>query len=370
MNISQLVLANFRNHQKQVFSFSEATTIIIGKNASGKTNIIESIYFLSSSKSFRLGKDLQAITFGAELARIKGEVKTDGDKKILEIIITNGEVMGVVTPYKKLLINDIPKRSIDFVGILRSVLFWPEDMELVTYSPSMRRRYLDSVLVQVDREYRRTQVSYERGIRQRNKLLEGISEHTAHRHQLIFWDQLLIKQGNYITEKREEFIDFINGFSLPTLFSTGLKYQLFYDKSIISLHRLEQYKDAEVAARVTLVGPHRDDMVFRIKSRRMRDPAEAGKKEGEELFDLAIFGSRGEQRLAILWLKLAELAFIENKTGEKPILLLDDIFSELDHAHREIIFGMVGNQQSILTVTDRHLIPEKYYKEAKVVELK
>ena len=357
MTISSLSLSNFRNHLKRKFTFSLNTTIIIGKNTSGKTNLIEAIYFLSIGKSNRAGQDVQVITFGEELARIKGELKAEGENIVLEMVLTTGEVMGIKTPLKKFTVNDVSRRSLDFIGTLKSVLFWPEHMELVTDSPSLRRHYLDSVLVQVDREYRRTILSYERALRQRNRLLEYIKENKAHRHQLLFWDQLLIRQGNYITKIREEYINFINDFKLPQMEDLGVKYQVFYDKSIISITRLDQYREAEIGASVTLIGPQRDDMIFRIK-------------KNEEYFDLSNYGSRGEQRLAVLWLKLAELAFIESKTSEEPVLLLDDIFSELDHEHREIIFGMIGNQQSIVTVTDRHLIPERYYNEAKVIELK
>ena len=356
MTISSLSLSNFRNHLKRKFTFSLNTTIIIGKNTSGKTNLIEAIYFLSIGKSNRAGQDVQVITFGEELARIKGELKAEGENIVLEMVLTTGEVMRIKTPLKKFTVNDVSRRSLDFIGTLKSVLFWPEHMELVTDSPSLRRHYLDSVLVQVDREYRRTILSYERALRQRNRLLEYIKENKAHRHQLLFWDQLLIRQGNYITKIREEYINFINDFKLPQMEDLGVKYQVFYDKSIISITRLDQYREAEIGASVTLIGPQRDDMIFRIK-------------KNEEYFDLSNYGSRGEQRLAVLWLKLAELAFIESKTSEEPVLLLDDIFSELDHEHREIIFGMIGNQQSIVTVTDRHLIPERYYKEAKVIEL-
>ena len=364
MIISSISLLKFRNHYKNNFSFSPKTTIIVGKNTSGKTNLIEAIYFLTIGKSFRLGRDLQVITFGAELARIKGTVKENGENIVLELVLTTGEVMKVPTPLKKFLVNDVAKRSIDFVGILKSVLFWPEDMELVTDSPSLRRHYLDSVLVQVDREYRRTILSYERAVRQRNKLLEAIRENKAHRHQLLFWDQLLIKQGNYMTDKREEYINFVNDYRLLQMEKLGARYQLFYDKSIISEMRLEQYSEAEIGAAVTLVGPHRDDIIFKIKNQKSKI-----KNTNDEYLELSVFGSRGEQRLAVLWLKLAELSFIEKKTNEKPVLLLDDIFSELDHEHRDIIFGMIENQQSILTVTDRHLIPERYSSEAKVIEL-
>ena len=262
--------------------------------------------------------------------------------------------MGMKTPIKKYSINGVPKRMLDFVGTFKVVLFWPQDMELVTDSPSLRRHYLDFVLMQVDREYRRTLISYEKGLRQRNKLLEAIREGRAHRHQLIFWDQLLIKNGEYITKKREEYIDFVNNFQNPN-------YQLIYDQSIISRVRLDQYSEEEIAAGVTLVGPHRDDIKFKVKSLKL-------KVNNEELRDLAHFGSRGELRLAVLWLKFGELAYIEAQTGEKPVLLLDDILSELDHEHRRIIFDLLDHQQTIITTTDKHLLP-KLSRETNMIEL-
>jgi len=153
--------------------------------------------------------------------------------------------------------------------------------------------------------------------------------------QLLYWNHLLIKNGDYISVKREEFIEFIN--KLHGLNSQD--FQLEYDRSVISEGRLEQYKEEEVAAATTLVGPHRDDFSFKEKSR-----------------DLASFGSRGEQRMGILWLKMAELAFVEEKTGEKPTLLLDDIFSELDHEHREVVTGLTNDQQTIITTVDPHFV--------------
>lgn len=363
MIISHISLLNFRNQQKNNFLFSQQVTIVIGKNASGKTNLIEAIYFLAIGKSFRLGKDLQTITYGREMARIKGEVMKDGDLQKLEVQLTNGEVLRIKSPYKRYLVNGVAKRNIDFVGNLKCVLFWPEDMELVTDSPSLRRHYLDVVLMQSDREYRRNHLSYERGLRQRNKLLEAIRENQAHEHQLMFWDQLLIREGNYISKRREEYIDFVNKFELPKLEQSGISFQIAYDKSVISEERLLNYKEAEIAAGVTLVGPHRDDMIFKFKYKKtiiLND---------EDYKELSFFGSRGEQRLGVLWLKLGELSFIQSQTKEKPVLLLDDIFSELDHEHREIIFDIIGGQQSILSVTDRHLIPEKYLENAKVIEL-
>ncbi len=369
MPIIKLNLQNIRRFSKKQINFQDSLNIIVGPNAIGKTIILEAIFMLSLGKSFRAERDSEIISFEKDLGRIEGTLSSGNELSHLELVLTNGIVMGVKTPYKKFLVNGVAKSMHDFIGRIKVVLFWPQDMELVTDSPSLRRRYLDFVLVQTDSEYRRTIVSYEKGIRQRNKVLEAIREGEAHRHQLMFWDQLLIKNGEYISRKREEYINFINNFQISnseTPISDKLefpKYQLYYDKSIISAVRLEQYKKEEVAAGVTLVGPHRDDIKFRIKNLELR-------MKNEEYRDLSRYGSRGEQRLAILWLKLGELAFFEDQSQDKPILLLDDIFSELDRDYRKIIFNMIGDKQTIITTTDLQLIDAKIINQVEPIELR
>lgn len=375
MTVTNLSLQNFRSYSKKEFIFSPTTTVIIGPNAGGKTNLLEAIFLLAVGRSFRAEQDREMIAIGCEVGRARGKITQSSNNPItqlsnevlqLEIILTQGEIMGTKTPIKKYSINGVGKRMVDFIGKLKVVLFWPQDLELVTNSPSLRRRYLDLVLSQVDREYRRTLISYEKGLHQRNKVLEAIRDHGAHRHQLMFWDQLLVKNGEYITKKREEYINYLNNCQWSAVGGQLSGYQLVYDKSIISRARLDQYSQEEIAAGITLVGPHRDDIQFKVH------PDQIGTKfkvKEENLRDLSHFGSRGEQRLAILWLKLGELAFIEKITGEKPVLLLDDILSELDHEHREIIFNVIGKQQTIITTTDLHLIEKDKFKKGEIVEL-
>jgi DNA replication and repair protein RecF len=336
MILTRISLTSFRNYAKKAFDIHPYVTLVVGENAVGKTNIIEAISMTSTGKSFRADSDREVIRWGEELARVVAR----GSEETLELVITTGEVSGRKAPSKKFLVNGVPRRAIDFVGNLHSVLFWPEDLELVTDSPSLRRRYLDRVLVQVDREYRRNLYSYERGLRQRNSLLDRIQEGTASRSQLLFWNQLLIKAGTYITESREAFLIYVNACPLE-----GSSYRIDYDRSVISEARLLQYADEEVAAGATLVGPHRDDIEFKIKN--------TTKLQMEEYADtfipLSAYGSRGEQRLGVLWLKLAELSFITEKTGNRPILLLDDIFSELDEPHKKLILDVVRKQQTVIT---------------------
>ncbi|MBI5019768.1 DNA replication and repair protein RecF [Candidatus Gottesmanbacteria bacterium] len=348
--LTSLALHNFRSYTKKAWAFSQGVTCIVGPNAAGKTNVLEAIMLLATGKSFRAGIDREVIRWESEVARVIGQ---SGDEKV-EIVLTPGVVSGQKSPLKKHLVNGIPRRVIDFVGNVRAVLFWPEDLEIVTDSPSIRRRYLDTVLVQVDREYRRNLLSYERGVRQRNRLLDSINEGTASRSQLLFWDQLLIRAGGYITQKRGEYITFVNSTALA-----DHHFMIMYDKSVISEARLLQYKDEEVAAKSTLVGPHRDD--FGLFSQ--HHTLTSGYR------DLNKFGSRGEQRLGVLWLKLAELSYIEKKTGERPMLLLDDIFSELDEEHRKLVGNIVDRQQTVITSADIESVPKHIRKSADIVAL-
>ncbi|TSC89997.1 MAG: DNA replication and repair protein RecF [Microgenomates group bacterium Gr01-1014_5] len=356
MLIKNLVLQNFRSFGKKEFTFSEETTIIVGPNTAGKTNILEAISLLSTGKSFRASVEAEMIKSTEEVGRVMCEAGGGDEGEVgLEVVVTRGELNGEKIPRKKLMINETPKRFYDFVGTLKTVLFGPWDVDLVTGSPSARRRFLDSVCSQVDREYRRSLLSYEKGVRQRNKLLQRIREGEAKRSQLMFWDQLLIKNGEYLTHVREEFIDFVN--MTEPLDSEELS--LEYDRSTISPARIKEYEAEEVAAGATLVGPHRDDFGFR---------AQGIGNSAQEKRNLAIYGSRGEQRMVVLWLKLAELAFIDGKSGSRPVLLLDDVFSELDHKHREEVMKTIGRQQTIITTADPHTI-EEWRKSAQIIEL-
>lgn len=343
MILSHLSLQNFRNYKKSEFKFSEGTTLVVGFNTAGKTNLLEAISLLSTGKSFRAQKDIETLRFGEEIARVRGET----DKVKLEVVITNS--------LKKYLVNGVSKRRLDFAGRLTTVLFSPLDLEIVVDSPSRRRQFLDSVLEQVDREYRLALEQYLKSLRQRNALLEKIRETgILNQKQFEYWDNILIENGEVITKKREELTEFINK-EEKDIFN----FSLAYDKSIISRARLEQYQEAERAAGVTLVGPHRDEIIFKFKN-------------GKEL---KAYGSRGEQRLTILQLKLLELNFIEThsinsgQVGERPVLLLDDIFSELDSEHINHVLKLLNHQQTIITTTHKEFVPKVLLEKIDVIEL-
>ncbi|PJE69240.1 hypothetical protein COU96_00790 [Candidatus Shapirobacteria bacterium CG10_big_fil_rev_8_21_14_0_10_38_14] len=349
MIIKSLNLENFRSYQKKEFQFPSGMTVVVGPNASGKTNLLEAIRLLAIGRSLRAQVEAEMINYDRELARISGVVKdATEEKNKLTIVLTVGEVAGEKVARKRYLVNDVGKRMMDFVGQLRCVYFGPEDLKVIFDSPAGRRGYLDSILEPVDREYHRASLSYQKGLRQRNKLLEQIRDEGRPRSILFFWNKLLLENGAIITQKREELINFIN--QQPQGF---IDLKLTYDKSIISPQRLKEYNDAETAAGMTLVGPHRDDFQVQAEER-----------------NLHTFGSRGEQRMAVFDLKLAELEFVIQKTQERPILLLDDIFSELDHKHRKKLLKIIPKQQTIITTTDIHLIEPEYREKIEIIKLK
>lgn len=347
--LSHLTLQNFRNYKKSSFDFKDKSLIIIGPNTAGKSNLIESIFLLSTGKSFRAEKDSQMVKIGHELGKVKARV-SDID---LEVGVTVGEVAGVRAQYKRFFVNGVAKRRADFVGNFPSVLFSPQDLEIVVGSPGLRRSFLDNVLDQTDRDYRIASLGFSKALKQRNALLE-IAKETGARHEKEFeyWDSLVIRNGNVITRKREEFINFLNE-SKKDIFD----FKIEYDKSLISKERLEQYRDAESATGVTLVGPHRDD--FKI----LFDYGVG------ELVELKSFGSRGQQRLGVLQLKLLELSYVHDNIDTKPIFLLDDVFSELDEGHINLILGIIDNQQTIVTTTHEEFIPAKIQRTMEIIEL-
>lgn len=335
--IKTLKLKDFRSFKQAEFSFDPQQTLILGNNGQGKTNILESISLLSTGKSFQ-GRSLSdCVHIGREVAHIEvGGVVEDEELDLAVSILAQHNSLGerASTRYLR---NGVKKRKSDVVGNLKSVVFRPEDLELIIGSPSHKRHFLDEVLVQVSRKYDLALREYERALKHRNKLILQLREGLASRRDFVFWDELLIRHGDLITRERARFLSFLNH-SVPF----PLSGKVIYDSSVMSEERLHKYATAEVAAGKTLVGPHKDAFIMEI----------ALNGDGA-LYNVALYGSRGQQRMAVLWLKLAQLKFIEAETGTLPILLLDDIFSELDDANREIIFPLFAEHQVILTSAEQ-----------------
>jgi len=353
MFLNHISLQNFRSYSKSDFTFSPGTTLIVGANTAGKTNLIEAIFSLSSGRSFHAEKDTEMIQFDKSVARVKGEIGEGSGQIALELVIAKDELStdGHRGYSKKYKVNTVPKRRLDFAGQIKALLFTPSDLDTIVGSPSLRRAFFDNVLELIDREYRLAHTGYTKALRQRNALLEQARE-TGRRNERLFeyWDDLLIGYGETITRKRDEFSNFINSTAKELI-----QFSFFYDKSTISKARLLQYRDAESGAGVTLVGPQRDEFEVLLKN-------------GKEEHNVKLFGSRGQQRLVILQLKLLQLAYVA-RTGEKPLLLLDDIFSELDTGHIQHVMDVINNQQTIITTTHKEFVDKKHLKDMSVIEL-
>lgn len=358
-------MQNFRNYGKKEFKFDPETTLFLGPNAVGKTNILEAIYELAIGHSFRADEERELIRAGEQVSRIVGKL----DDAELEIIWDQRSTSAIASArqgrFSKLYrVNGVGKRLVDFAGLLRVVLFEPQDIEIVADSPATRRRYLDSVLTQTHRDYRVAVAIYERALRRRNKLLFRIKNLGLRikdaSAQMEYWDNLLIQNGGIIHERRKKYLEFVSG--LPDQF---FPIACDYNHSIISEGRLKRYENEEMAAGMTLVGPHRDDFIVRI----------VGKKDNmEQSRNAKSFGSRGEQRMAVFTMKMGELEYVR-KVGiqegreQSPMLLLDDIFSELDHTNRHRLLEVIPKQQTIMTTTDLHLVQKEHLKGFDLVEL-
>jgi len=377
MILKSLKLTNFRNHRSSILNLSP-TTIIIGPNTSGKTNILEAVSILSRGKSFRAEHDKDTIQEGREYLNIdaeiqnspsplRGEGRGEGNRTKLKVIFSIQK--GYLS--KKFLVNGVGRRQHDFTENFVSVLFTPHDIELITSSPGARRKYVDSILYQADKKYRTALSVYERALKHRNRMLYDIKEGRKQykTSDFDYFNKILIEQGSVISKKREEFIDFVNG-SNKNIFD----FTLFYDRSEMSEARLFKYHFEEQKVGVTLVGPQRDDFkfFFPTKSPSPLPLSPRGRGiEGEGGKLVREFGSRGEERLTIFQLKIIEVNYLLRATSYVPVLLLDDIFSELDDENISKVFELLPDQQTILTTTHREFLPKKILnrKDVSIVEL-
>ncbi len=369
MAILNLALANFRNFSSKHVQFDHKLTVIIGPNGSGKSNILEAIALLSGIRSSRVETDLDLIKFTKSEAKIeskvassafagastftKASVDKSGDRQSEEKVLTiNFVVVDELHVKKAYFVDSIKKRLADFVDYSSIVIFHPQDLELVTGPPALRRHHLDLQLSAVDRDYHRAITFYNKIVVRRNKVLGRVAEGSAKQNELDFWDERLLEHGKYITAKREEFFQYLNFVekSIPTAVKGNLTWELV--QSTVSRDKLIKNRERDITAGVTLSGPHRDDFRFIFNGR-----------------DLSYFGSRGEMRMAVLALKLTELEYWQVKNLSRPILALDDIFSELDWEHRDAVLSIVDKQQTIITAAEKESVPKNLFKKAKVINL-
>jgi len=326
MFLKTLKLQNFRSYSRLGFEFKTPVTVLLGNNAQGKSNFLESIYFLSTTKSPKADRDEELIKSGEQVVRVQGTVDSGHETDDLEIVMVSDE-SGF---NKRVKVNNLPRRVLDYIGHLSVVTFSPEDINLVTGSPSLRRWHIDLTLAQIDKQYKKCLTSYGEILVRKNRVLKMIREGEARVEELTFWTDQQLEYGKVVTDKRRELFQFLN--SQERQFGD---FSVVYDESKLNPERLREYQYREIAAAASLIGPHRDDFCFKLGDR-----------------NLAKFGSRGEHRTAVLDLKLSEASFIESKIGSRPILLLDDVFSELDKEHQKHVLKLVELQQTILAGVD------------------
>ncbi len=340
MKITELNLQNFRNFHKIKFEL-EGTTVIYGPNASGKSSIIEAVNLLATGHSMRAGFDRDMVSFNKDHSKVEG--KTDTTK--LEISIAKSEVAENLAR-KKYKVNGVARMLNNFAGNFKCVTFTPLDLEVITDGPQVRRRYLDLILFQTSREYRTSHTNLTKVIKNRNKILEKINEFGKGYNEIGFWNDLLVKESEVIHKHRKNFFhsikDKINSHG-KSLDPTCETLEIHYKVNEATFERIKEYQIKEIASKSTLLGPNRDDFSILLNKR-----------------EIGSFGSRGQQRAAVLSLKLSEIDFLEESSleNERPVLLLDDIFSELDEKHREQILNIVELQQTIITTADKHYLKE------------
>lgn len=329
----------------------DKVTLFVGKNAQGKSNILESIYFLATSKSPRAERDVQLIKKDEGYCIVEGEVEEGGERTKIEVTmqrIVNGvEENGLVE--KRTKVNGISRRVLDYIGNLSVVFFSPEDINLVTGAPSLRRWYLDITLAQTDRSYKKAISVYCTALTSRNRVLKRIREGLSRIDELDFWTDQLIESGGVVSSKRQEFFEYVKSYLAEKDWS---EFSYSYIPSDITAQRIKEYQSRELASGNTLIGPHRDDFIFLLKDQ-----------------NLASFGSRGEQRTAVLKFKMGELGFVKKVKQSTPVLVLDDIFSELDLSHRQLVSELIFDQQTIFSALETENLPEGLQKVVKVVRV-
>lgn len=328
MEIQSLELEHFRNFQSLKFDFSKNPILaLVGQNAQGKTNFLEAVAFLALGKSFRTGRSMDVIAWNQNHTRIRGKV----EGKSLEVFLQKN-------PEKKVLkFQGKIRKPAHFLGHLKVVLFTPDHLSLVTSGPAFRRQFIDRLLVQLSSEYVEALSTYQKILKHRNTLLKTVSQGKSELWELELWDLRLLTESQLLLSHRKKMMKFF-GDHLKEIYKhlAGTNDELtLLPKLYENLEKeLESRRRFDLMTGSTSAGPHREDFTLLLN--------------GKPLADI---GSQGEKRTAVLALKIAEIHFIEQESGQKPLLLLDDVLSELDDARRKHLTIHLKNHQTILTTT-------------------
>ena len=334
MIIKSLELADFRNYNSLEIHFSNGTNILYGKNAQGKTNILEAIYLSSTTKSHRGTKDRDIINFEKEEAHIRTLLEKDGMENRIDMHLRKNKAKGIAINGQKI------KKAAELLGLLNVVFFSPEDLSIIKNGPAERRRFVDMELCQLDSFYLYNLNHYNKIVNQRNKLLKDMYFQPELRDTLNIWDSQLVSFGSKIIERRELFIKQLNEiiFEIHKKLSGNKEELLIHYEPDITIENYESSlrnsQEKDIKLKQTTVGPHRDDFSFIEKN-----------------IDIRKFGSQGQQRTAALSLKLSEIELVKKMTKDNPVLLLDDVLSELDSDRQNYLLNNIGDIQTIITCT-------------------
>jgi DNA replication and repair protein RecF len=365
MRLKRLQLFDYRNFLRLDIELPSNVALFIGENARGKTNLLEAVYLLATMRGLRVETDVQFIRHALlddplPAARVVAEAETlAGPLKVEIAVVARPGARGPIAT-KTVKINGAPKRLSDAVGRLMAVFFSADDLQMIDGPPSLRRRYIDLTLIQIDQQYAAARSRFERVLLQRNHLLKRIRDGEAHPEELAFWDDELTKDGGLITQRRANAFSEIGALaaeyhsSLAPAESLSVRYQPRIDGALPGLASagseevaaclavaLQNGLKRDIAAGMTLQGPHRDDVLFLLD-----DLPAAG------------YASRAQQRTIALSLRLAEAQLLLRRRGEAPVLLLDDVLSEMDSARRSAVLTAVGDiEQLFITGTDWDRFP-------------
>ena len=334
MMIKSLALSDYRNYDSLTIEFCNGTNILYGDNAQGKTNILEAIYVSATTKSHKGSKDKDIVHFNKEEAHIRTNIEKDGVPSRIDMHLRKNKSKGIAVDGQKL------KKAADLLGLCNVVFFSPEDLGIIKNGPSERRRFVDMELCQLDQFYLYNLNNYNKIVNQRNTLLKDMYFNPQLRETLNIWDMQLVSYGSKIIERRKLFVDQLNEiiYDIHKKLSGGKEeIRIVYEPDV----KIEEFEkelslnqDRDIKAKMTTVGPHRDDFSFMIADT-----------------DIRKFGSQGQQRTAALSLKLSEIEIVKKITKDTPILLLDDVLSELDSNRQNYLLNSIGDIQTIITCT-------------------
>jgi len=334
MIIKSIELADYRNYDSLELNFDKGTNILYGNNAQGKTNILEAIYVAATTKSHKGSKDKEIVNFEKEEAHIRTYLEKEGVETRVDMHLRKSKSKGIAIDGQKI------KKAADLLGLCNVVFFSPEDLGIIKNGPSERRRFVDMELCQLDSFYLYNLNHYNKIINQRNKLLKDMYMNPDLKETLNIWDMQLVSYGSKIIERRKLFVEQLNDiiYDIHKKLS-GDKEELIIkyepDVEIEDFeNKLKYSQDRDIKTKMTSVGPHRDDFCFMIGN-----------------IDIRKYGSQGQQRTAALSLKLSEIELVKKITKDTPILLLDDVLSELDSNRQNYLLNSIGDIQTIITCT-------------------